>query len=380
MTGMEAVGEAVTGGLLADAAEPQRGRLAPDGHTTEQKCLNCGTALLGDYCHACGQRSHVHRTVGAFFHDLLHGVLHFEGKIWRTLPMLAWHPGALTRRYIAGERARFVSPLALFLFSVFLMFAVLSMLGAPIDVADTGTAEERAQAVAEMESQRSETLRQLHQAERELQTAQARSEPTAPLEARLRELRTESEMRERAYDFATRLADGQEARTAARPGSGEREPEITILSETGWPALDQAIKKAESNPSLLLYKLQSNAYKFSWALIPISLPFVWMLFLHRRRYREAFGAYDHLVFITYSIAFVSLGAIVLSLLRPLGLSDGVIGTVITFVPPVHIYRQLRGAYRLSRWSALWRTAALLVSSFVTLTFFLMLLLLVGVIG
>ena len=53
-------------------------------------------------------------------------MLHFDGKFWRTLPMLAWRPGELTRRYIDGERARFVSPMALFLFSVFLMFAVFS--------------------------------------------------------------------------------------------------------------------------------------------------------------------------------------------------------------------------------------------------------------
>ena len=32
----------------------------------------------------------MHRTLGAFFHDLLHGVFHFEGRIWRTLPLLAW--------------------------------------------------------------------------------------------------------------------------------------------------------------------------------------------------------------------------------------------------------------------------------------------------
>ena len=29
--------------------------------------------------------------------------------------MLAWRPGDLTRRYIAGERARFISPVALYL-------------------------------------------------------------------------------------------------------------------------------------------------------------------------------------------------------------------------------------------------------------------------
>jgi hypothetical protein len=59
-------------------------------------------------------------------HDILHGVFHFEGKMWRTLPELFFHPGRLTRRYIDGERAKFVSPMALYLFTVFLMFAVFS--------------------------------------------------------------------------------------------------------------------------------------------------------------------------------------------------------------------------------------------------------------
>src|SRR3546814_17628486 len=42
--------------------------------------------------------------------------------------MLLFRPGALTRRYVAGERARFVSPLALFLFLVFVMFAMIHVL------------------------------------------------------------------------------------------------------------------------------------------------------------------------------------------------------------------------------------------------------------
>jgi hypothetical protein len=103
MTGIEAIGDAATGALVGRAVEPEAGESA--GHTHETRCLNCGCDLIGDYCHCCGQQAHVHRTVGAFWHDLLHGVLHFEGKIWRTLPMLALRPGELTRRYIAGERA-----------------------------------------------------------------------------------------------------------------------------------------------------------------------------------------------------------------------------------------------------------------------------------
>ena len=122
--GGEVIGDLAQSALAARAVEPGHGE-GQDGHSHEAACLNCGTALLGSHCHNCGQAAHVHRTLGAFFHDLLHGVFHFEGKIWRTLPKLAFKPGVLTREYIDGRRASYVSPIALFLFSVFLMFAVV---------------------------------------------------------------------------------------------------------------------------------------------------------------------------------------------------------------------------------------------------------------
>jgi hypothetical protein len=130
---LEAVADAVTGGVLGRAVEPGAGEA--DGHTHEKNCLNCGAELTGPFCHQCGQHAHVHRTLSAFFHDFLHGVLHFEGKIWRTLPLLAWKPGELTRRYIDGQRASFVSPIALFLFCVFLTFAVIGLTSSAIDMA-----------------------------------------------------------------------------------------------------------------------------------------------------------------------------------------------------------------------------------------------------
>ena len=124
----EAIGDAVTGGLLARAVEPHAGEV-DKGHTHEKNCLNCGAKLVGPFCAACGQKAHIHRSVRAFLQDFVQGLFNFEGKIWRTLPMLALRPGEMTRRYIAGERARFVSPVALYLFTVFLMFAVLNLTG-----------------------------------------------------------------------------------------------------------------------------------------------------------------------------------------------------------------------------------------------------------
>ena len=159
VSGIEGVGEAVTGSMLARAVEPAAGE---QGAPAPGNCLNCGAALQGAYCHACGQPGHIHRTLAAFWHDLAHGVLHFEGKIWRTLPMLAWRPGELTRRYIAGERARFVSPMALFLFSVFLMFAIFSLIGGPFAFHQPPiTPEARAEAQRDYEAERASGLQAL---------------------------------------------------------------------------------------------------------------------------------------------------------------------------------------------------------------------------
>ncbi len=126
-----AVGDAVLGGAAAKAVEQEAGgtTIGEDGHTEEESCLNCGTSLKGAHCHNCGQKAHVHRTLRGFMHDLVHGVLHFEGKFWRTMPLLIWRPGRVMREYIEGKRAKYVSPIALFLFTVFVSFAIFSAAG-----------------------------------------------------------------------------------------------------------------------------------------------------------------------------------------------------------------------------------------------------------
>lgn len=53
-----------------------------------------------------------------------------------------------------------------------------------------------------------------------------------------------------------------------------------VSSGRSW--IGNASRKAKENPKLLGYKMQNNAYKFSWVLIPISAPLVWLLFAWRR--------------------------------------------------------------------------------------------------
>ena len=219
--GAEAIGDAVTGGALARAVEPKAGEGA---HGAGGACLNCGTALVGEHCHRCGQAAHIHRTIGAFFHDLVHGVLHLDGKIWRTLPLLAWRPGELTRRYAAGERARFVSPMALFLFSVFLMFAVVNALGGPFDTGGVGVPD-RAEMQAGFDKERAEALRKIDQLRGRRQQLQRDGRPTAEIDRELA-----AALRERqAQDELYRQALGM----AADTGSGAAAGKINL--ETGVP-------------------------------------------------------------------------------------------------------------------------------------------------
>ena len=64
----------------------------------------------------------------------------------------------------------------------------------------------------------------------------------------------------------------------------------------------------------------------------------------------------------------------------IGLTGTLIDLAFLLVPPAHIFRQLRGAYRLSVPSALWRTLALVVLASVALTLFFLLLLALGALG
>jgi len=146
---------------------------------------------------------------------------------------------------------------------------------------------------------------------------------------------------------------------------------------SGWAFLDHAVDKWRETPGLMAYKLQANSYKFSWLLIPLSVPFVWLTFAWRRR----FGAYDHAVFVTYSLCFMSLLFVAIAMLGQIPAMPGwLLFFATVLIPPVHIYKQLRGAYGLSRFSGFWRTMALLVFIVIVLALFVDLLLVLGALG
>lgn len=74
------------------------------------------TPLAGHYCTECGQHSHEGTaTLGHFFHDLTHELLHVDGKIFRSLKALFFQPGRLTTEYWQGRIVSWIRPVRLFL-------------------------------------------------------------------------------------------------------------------------------------------------------------------------------------------------------------------------------------------------------------------------
>jgi hypothetical protein len=353
---IEAVGDVMTGAIVGRVFEPTHG----EGAAAEQgACLNCGAALIGAHCHACGQKAQVHRTLAAYGHDLLHGVFHFEGKVWKTLPMLVFKPGELTRRYIHGERAKFVSPLALFLFAVFLMFAVVGGLAGEMHAPDLSDLK------VEMRG------KPLNELEAELTKQQTRQAAIRAEIARVGAADGDTTALEKQSDTIDKDIDGL---TTARSLLKGEKPTVLGGLNSGWARFDSAVKKANENPNLFLYKLQSSAYKYSWALIPLSVPFVWLLFFWKRQYK----LYDHAVFVTYSLTFMLFLVVVLTAIGFAGAAEPVVPIAGTFIPPIHLYKQLRGAYGVSRLGGLLRTFVLAMFGTIVLSLFLVLLVALGV--
>ncbi len=144
---------------------------APALHLPEApRCLNCGTALQGPFCHACGQEGASRNlSLGALAHDFLGDFFSFDGRFFRTLRPLFSRPGALTVAFAQGHHAPYVPPIRLYVFSSFVLFLVITLLkmdpgaalvntgGGAADStgARTLTASNRAELEAEIDSLRS---------------------------------------------------------------------------------------------------------------------------------------------------------------------------------------------------------------------------------
>lgn len=101
-------------------------KTASSGTSPASTCHNCHTDAPGNFCSACGQATTLHvPSAREFLHEFVAHYVALEGKLWRTLALLLFRPGALSNEYIAGRRVRYVEPLRVYLTFSILFFAIL---------------------------------------------------------------------------------------------------------------------------------------------------------------------------------------------------------------------------------------------------------------
>ena len=78
-----------------------------------------------------------------FLRDVFDDLCNADARIWRSLRMLAFKPGRLTRLYLDGQRAKFTPPFRMYVITslaFFVVFSLVRWLTAPEAPAGAGQA------------------------------------------------------------------------------------------------------------------------------------------------------------------------------------------------------------------------------------------------
>lgn len=265
---------------------------APD----QRQCLNCGIELQGTYCHRCGQKAQNRRLpLKALLHDVLHDLWHVDHKILESLWLLVRYPGFLAEEYLAGRRVRHVPPFRLYVISSFALFLAFSFI--PV-----GGTHKRAKGAAQV---------------------------------------------------TTSVEDEKDAKEGT-----SADPKPAKAEGANWESsLEARVKAAQKDPERFYRTFLSNLSKSLFLLMPLFAGI--LLLLHLRRCQTLFV--DHMV-VSLHHHVVSFLAILLLMglsalpLKGWGCVKGLVGTLIFFLPPLHLAATLQHLYRRGWLRSLAKTA------------------------
>jgi hypothetical protein len=88
-------------------------------------CLNCSAPLSGPFCAQCGQRDiPPYPSVRELVIDAFWELSGWDGRFASTVRALVRKPGKLTREFLEGRRASYLSPLRLYLMASLVYFVI----------------------------------------------------------------------------------------------------------------------------------------------------------------------------------------------------------------------------------------------------------------
>ena len=91
-------------------------------------CENCGSVRPSPFCPQCGQNDRNYaRGLATVVWEFGREAFEMDSRFLQTLKLLLFKPGSLTNEFSRNRRARYMSPIRLYLFTSFLFVLVLSL-------------------------------------------------------------------------------------------------------------------------------------------------------------------------------------------------------------------------------------------------------------
>jgi len=317
---IEAAAAAGLGGFFRLRRKPDH--VAPIG----EPCPNCATPLQGPWCHHCGQLAEdYHRSIWRLVGEVFEGLLHFDGRVWTTLPDLFRHPGRLTTRYLEGHRAPQIPPFRLFLVVLVVIFLAGSIGGRQMVAGQTVTTDDHGKVIS---TTKIHTLKDLTPAQR---------------------AKTKAALQQFTFKGHGGLVD---------MGNWAKERFGRVIDD---PARFQLV-------------LQEWRERFAFLTLPLAAGLLTLAFIGRKQ----FYIFDHTIFSLHSLSAVGLMYAANELLG--GITFGLTGLAVAIGAPMHLFVHMRGVYKTSVIGTLARMLLLAIGSMVGATLIVLGLILMGLNG
>lgn len=94
------------------------------------ECLNCHRPLdvSDEYCSNCGQLNSTKKLAfNDFFNEFFAGIFAYDSRFYRTLGVLLFRPGKISKDYIEGKRVRYANPYRFYLSASIIFFLIWSL-------------------------------------------------------------------------------------------------------------------------------------------------------------------------------------------------------------------------------------------------------------
>ncbi|MCY3610608.1 MAG: DUF3667 domain-containing protein [Gemmatimonadetes bacterium] len=113
---------------MTDASNEPTAEAESAANAAGALCENCGRPRADRFCSLCGQNDRTYtRSLFPVLGELVRESFEFDGRLAQTLKLLLFKPGSLSTEFSRNRRARYMTPVRLYLFTSVIFFLTMSL-------------------------------------------------------------------------------------------------------------------------------------------------------------------------------------------------------------------------------------------------------------